>query len=696
MLGLHPDLNYSPLLTLLQMRKRIRFSVVAAFIFWCMSFHAFAQVTFSNDELKIVIGSKGQIESLISLSDNKECLFKEDVSFLIKIRTDSGWESPSSLTIHGQQGILRFYFPLNKVTIDLKVTIKPAYFSFEINGVYPENKVDAISWGPVQLSIGETVAEILGISSNDSTAIGLMALNVKTLGGFPLNDEGSDPSRSSSAQKTNFGSVIQAYSMDRSRPRKVKGWWGQFPDMPVEPIKGETVRGSKIAIFACKSEKILSRIETIELAEGLPHPLIEGMWSKRSPRSGRSYLIADYSEETIDEMLGYTGRANLQTLYHMNAWASWGHYELSKEFFPHRLQGLKTCMEKAKSKGILLGAHTLTNFINTNDPYVTPVPDSRLAITGSSRLETDILETDTVLQLVSTQYFTNEKADWLRTVRIDDELITYSSATSASPYSLKGCKRGAFGTKPSPHPQGKEVNKLLDHPYLVFFPNLELQQEIAVNLARRFNETGFAQMDFDGFEGCLASGQGDYAQEIFAKAFYENLDHKVLNGTSMSKPFYWHINTYCNWGEPWNGGFTESMQQYRIDNQGLFTRNLMPHMLGWYLLTDSTTLAEMEWMLARAAGYNAGFGMATSLKALRNNPLTPELLDAIRDWEICRRDGAFPKEILNDLKDPSKEFHLKKISAVVWDLYPMYRLGKQYGKTVYEEGRAVRIIVPVE
>ena len=59
---------------------------------------------------------------------------------------------------------------------------------------------------------------------------------------------------------------------------------------------------------------------------------------------------------------------------------------------------------------------------------------------------------------------------------------------------------------------------------------------------------------------------------------------------------------YYNWGEPWNGGFTESMQQYRVDNQALFDRNYMPHMLGWYLLTERTKLAEMEWMLARAAG----------------------------------------------------------------------------------------------
>ncbi len=678
------------------MKKRIFLISIVLHGLLFLPLHSSSQASFHTDELKLDLGKQGQLKSLSSLALNKDYLYKGSESFLIKIRTEGGWESPGSLTAMKEQGMIRLSYPASKVSLEIRVSEKPAYLVFEIINAEPVGKVDLINWGPVPLAISRTVAEIIGVSSNDSIAIGLMPLNVKTLGGFPLNDEGSDPSRSSSAQKTDFGSVVQAYCLDRSRPRMVDGWWGQFPGMPVEPIPGETVRGSKIALFACRPGMMLNRIETIELAEGLPHPMIEGSWSKRSRLSGRSYLIADYSEETIDELLEYTKRANLQTLYHMNAWASWGHYELNTGFFPHGLPGLKTCMDKAKSKGILLGAHTLTNFINTNDAYVSPVPDHRLAVTGSSKLTTALGETDSTINLESTKYFINEKANWLHAVRIDDELIIYRAATSASPFQLKGCKRGAFGTKPSAHKREKEVNKLLDQPYMVFFPNLELQQEIALNLAKRFNETGFSQMDFDGFEGCLASGQGDYAQELFAKTFYENLDHTVLNGTSMSKPFYWHINTYCNWGEPWNGGFTESMQQYRIDNQGLFDRNLMPHMLGWYLLTDSTTLPEMEWMLARAAGYNAGFGMATSLKALRNNPLTPELLDAIREWEICRSNKVFPRELIDDLKDPSKEFHLEKVSAVVWDLYPMVRTGMVNGKPRYERGKPVRIKVYVE
>jgi hypothetical protein len=154
--------------------------------------------------------------------------------------------------------------------------------------------------------------------------------------------------------------------------------------------------------------------------------------------------------------------------------------------------------------------------------------------------------------------------------------------------------------------------------------------------------------------------------------FYDNLTHTVINGTSTSEPFYWHINTYCNWGEPWYGGFRESMQEYRIQNQALFARNFVPHMLGWYKLTATTSLQEMEWMLARAAGYNAGFAMSTTLEELHRNPDTGTLLDAIREWEAARRGGAFTDAQRERLKDSAREFHLDPDGAGAWRLYPFH------------------------
>jgi len=213
------------------------------------------------------------------------------------------------------------------------------------------------------------------------------------------------------------------------------------------------------------------------------------------------------------------------------------------------------------------------------------------------------------------------------------------------------------------------VKKLIDHGYKVFFPNIEFQTEIAINLAKFFNETGINHLDFDGFEGCRASGEGDYAMNLFAEDFFKTVDHDFVNGTSRSKPYYWYVNTLCNWGEPWYGGFKESMQEYRINNQAMLERNYFPNMLGWYMLTKNTSMPEMEWMLARAAGWNAGFAMVIRINAIHSNPIGLELLDAIKEWESARLSGAFSSEQKERLKNSKNDFHLEKVGDKEWNLY---------------------------
>jgi hypothetical protein len=540
--------------------------------------------------------------------------------------------------------------------------------NFELVEVTPAGLIDRVQWGPIATSIGQTVGEVIGVVRNSDFAVGLQILNVKTLGGLSLNEEGRDPSRGQTARPMPWGSTLQAYSIDRSVPRHVSVWGTHFPNMPIPPIPGETCVGSRIAIFGCSADRTLDCIGRIELAEGLPHPVFNGVWSRRNPDLGRSYLIAEFSEDTVDEMLGYAQRGNFLSLYHGSPFASWGHYELHPRFFPNGNAGMRECVRKAKEKGILIGVHTLTNFINTNDPYVTPVPDARLAKTGTSVLTAGVDAEQTTIEVASPEYFANEM-NWLRTVMIGQELIRYGQVSDQAPWRLTDCQRGAFGTQASAHAQGVEIAKLMDHPYKVFFPNYDMQHEIAARLARLFNETGIGHFDFDGHEGAWASGQGDFGLEVFAKTFYDHLDHFVHNGTSNSQPFYWHINTCCNWGEPWYGGFRSSMADYRINNQAMLERNFMPKMLGWFLLTPTTTLADIEWLMARSAGYHSGFAMATSLNSLQSNPGTGDYLDAIRHWEALRMTDSFTDLQRERMRNTDNEFHLRVVSDAEFMLH---------------------------
>ncbi len=633
---------------------------------------AIADVKFETEKLRIVIDTRGSLSSLYDIPHGREYLSTQASAPLLSIKANGLWEEPASLTYKRKTQTATVTYPKSGVTAYVKIVARTTHVVFELKRVQPEGGAECILWGPYPTTISQTVGEIVGVARDGTFALGIQALNVKTLGGTPVNEEGVEPSRGRAAERRPWGSTLQAFSLDRSRPRLIPVWNGNFPAMPVPAIKGESVVGSKIALFGSSDSTVLECIGEIELAEGLPHPLIDGVWAKLSAESGRSYLIASYSEETVDELLEFTRRAGLLSLYHMEPFESWGHYEISRKDFPHGAAGLRRCVEKAKAMGIRLGGHTLTSFINTHDPYVTPVPDPRLAKTGSSRLNDDVDSATTVIPVASPEYFSNEKANWLHTVVIDQELIRYRAVSAAPPWKLLDCDRGAFGTRRSAHRMNSEVGKLLDHPYNVFFPNIELQSVIATGLAKRFNETGLSHLDFDGREGCWATGQGDYAQDLFARVFYDNLDHDVINGTSTSTHFYWHINTYCNWGEPWGGGFRETMQEYRISNQALFERNYLPNMLGWYQLTETTSLAEMEWMLARGAGFNAGFAMATSLESLRKNGDTHILLDAIREWEKARHAGAFTVQQADRLKNPRNGFHLEVLADDAWNLFPLH------------------------
>ncbi len=630
-----------------------------------------AQATLTAGALTVVLDARGTVTSLRNTVTGRDYRAPDQPAPLLTLVSGGVRVPPSALALSSPRAgkLLTLDYGETGVRVAIRVRESATHVTFELVSAAPANKIDAVIWGPYPTVISKTVGEVIGVVRDGETAIGLQVLNPKTLGGALPNDEGSTWARGLAATAYPWGSTMQAYAINRDRERTVDAWGGTYKKMPVAAVAGETVVGSAIALFTCAEPATLDVLEKIELAEHLPHPTVDGVWFKRSPLFERSYLISTFGERDIDEMIGYTKRAGLFSLYHEGPFKSWGHFVLEAEQFPNGRAGLKTIVNKAHAAGLHLGVHTLSNFINTNDLYVTPAPDSRLSVRGRSELVIAISETQHEIEVRAPAAFKDGKNDNLRTVRIGSELITFRDVTLFPPYLLLDAQRGAFGTTAAPHRAGTPVDKLFDHGYKVFFPDFAMQREVARNLAEFLNETGVDHIDFDGYEGELASGQGDYAVQLFADDVLKQTNHDLINGTSISKSYYWHIGSYYNWGEPWYGGFKESMQQYRIDNQALFDRNYMPHMLGWYLLTETTTMADMEWMLARAAGYGAGFAMVARPKALRTNPQAGALLDAIREWETARTQHAFTAEQQARLRDPKREFHLETAGGGRWLLH---------------------------
>jgi hypothetical protein len=195
-----------------------------------------------------------------------------------------------------------------------------------------------------------------------------------------------------------------------------------------------------------------------------------------------------------------------------------------------------------------------------------------------------------------------------------------------------------------------------------------MQEQMINNLADFFNETGVAQLDFDGHEGLFCTGHGDYGASYYVDAFQKKVDHQVFNGSSIMNHYYWHNNSYINWGEPWYASFRESQADHRFSLQPFFERNYMPNMLGWFLVTPSTTVEDVEWMMSVSAGYQAGYALVMSQEAYKTNPAIDSIINTIAGWENAKRLGIFNSEQRALLKDPRNDFHLSRLSEHEWKL----------------------------
>jgi len=204
------------------------------------------------------------------------------------------------------------------------------------------------------------------------------------------------------------------------------------------------------------------------------------------------------------------------------------------------------------------------------------------------------------------------------------------------------------------------------------------------------------QTSFDGLEGVWSTGMGQYARSLFTKTWYNNLNPeikgKVINDASNPSHFNWHINTRYNWGEPWYAGFRESQTYYRLMNQDFYRRNFIPSMLGWFSMSATTSIEDTEWLLARAAGFDAGFAFNLNLNNVKQNGASESIFKAIKTWETARMAGAFTPEMKLRMEDINNEFHLEASGDGKWNLYP-YKIERfVHGQKIRQPGEPLHSV----
>jgi len=653
----------------------------------------------AEDELKTVhLAFKvkdGFFTAFLDPATGKNHLPPDVKAPVLQIEKAGRFHHPQGMTWLEPGKELRLAYADVGVQATLAIEQKPTHITLRVTKVEPMDGVEQVGWGPYPTTIRGLIGGQVGVARNADYAIGIQALNAKTIGGAFTEGDGFKPkpdatlygynpylltrtgnlwSMGSTAEPQEYGSRLQAYCKNRNtRVHRPEGR-PQYTDA----IDDGGVIGSAVALFGCPASQALTTIGAIEVAEGLPHPTFKSEWLKTSRQGAPIMFIIEYGEDSIEHALDVTERAGLNMIYcWKDVFKSWGHFELNPERWPHGWEGLRLCVARAEKRGIRLGFKTLSNFIDPTDPYVTPVPDPRLARIGSSVLAADIDAAAREIPIVDPTFFRQNTR--LRTLMIDAELIRFGGVSPEAPWKLTACSRGAYRTKRSAHAARAQVHYLNDTRFRSgkFFGNYELSMEMARRLARLCNETGLSYMAHDGLEGNESYGWGDYGLTLFSQAWYNAMTPESRKWGPMleaSRPthFNWHTITHYGWGEMWSPGqdFRTWHTDYRYMRQFGYRRNLLPNMLGFYYMGMEDSLEDIEWLMARAAGFDAGLLMALPIE---EHPQMDPIVDAIREWNAVRLNVDLPRELKWAMQDDRNEFHLETVHpGREWDIYAIY------------------------
>ena len=305
------------------------------------------EIMFVTKNLEIGISKSGELVKLKVIDNNKDYVANEsNPNYILAIKTNGEISFPSASTFDENEKKLVLSYLDNSIVAEVKVIEKEAYLNFELISLTNSESIEYIVWGPLKTSVKKTIGATIGVVRDEDFAIGIQTLNKRTIGGFPPHFKKLEASesvltadlvdtpdslkiiyRGNTAFPQEYGSSLQAYTVNRNKKTIISTMGHKKYE--VLPFKDGGVVGSKVAIFGCKPEEVLNTIEKIEIAENLPHPMLDGEWAKRSLKASSSYLIQSFTLETIDDAIALTKKAGLNYLYHPSAFVNWGQFKLN-------------------------------------------------------------------------------------------------------------------------------------------------------------------------------------------------------------------------------------------------------------------------------------------------------------------------------------------------------------------------------
>ncbi|WP_405685496.1 Ig domain-containing protein [Streptomyces sp. NBC_01387] len=647
--------------------------------------------------LRVGMDDTGAVTSLVDSRNGRNYLVAgHGTAPLVSLVIGGKQVKPTSLKRAGDK--LVFRNSAAGTEIDVAVLDRTTYTTLTVTKVKAPHGADVqtLLWGPLATTLTDTLGESAGVAGNSGFTAGMKVLNDRTEGGWPREDTGmgwesevsNNPSdlqvapleQWSTGGHTSWGNLLRAFTFDYTKQRLRMNDSGYR--IPVGPLpSGGGIVGSEVALYGTTPDLAPTVLSAIAKGQNLPYPTIDGQWQKTAQATSKSILVlSDLNTGNVDAADKFAKAAGIDTVYSLpgadGPWQSAGHYQFNSSFGSNDAAATGL-VKTSSSNGVAVGAHTLSNFIDTNDSYVSPTASPDLALGQSTTLTRPLAAGDTSLSLASCAPL----AAGLQGSRllIGKEFLTYTgSSTVDGECQVTGLARGQWSSAAASHAAGDTVARVQMNGYGGAYGNLNIINSVATRFADIWNTTGITATSFDGLESASDAGWGQYGMARMVNGAYAQLKAKdgFISETSRMGSNIWDGLSRASWGEV---GST-SMSQVLINN-AYYQANYLPGMLGWIALPGNTGLPNVEDTLARGAGLNAGAGFETSVSSLTGGGQnTSALLDSVKQWETARNLGAFTDGQRAQFRDQSTHWHLSVITpGSSWSLQQRDASGKDIG-----------------
>lgn len=325
------------------------------------------------------------------------------------------------------------------------------------------------------------------------------------------------------------------------------------------------------------------------------------------------YVLADFSEKDLGKMLEICRQGGFEYLIQKTPFSTYGHYNWNEAFAPQGETSVKRMIATAEEAGVHLGVWVQENAIDTDDSYFSPEYFKQYRKGGRLQLYDGISADETTIAMRRTDALNTSST--LNLIMIDDELVSYATMEGSGELTLiHRCTRGAFGTKATAHGVHAEAYRIWGSPENFVEPEGELRDMVRDRLEQQLQ--------------------------------------------------YFQVKLYQ--GEAGQHWIDESIRVSQVERW----EQESPSSLGLFLIRArdqrraGTSMDELEWMLSKAASFDAGYGLVIDPKALTNHGMLDDMLETMSRWNHLLRTDAFSEQQRQMLRDPYLDWHLEQVDSL--------------------------------